>query len=483
MKTQLSPHTAQPKTIIGNGKSGSKVTAETKPAATWAGRWSELPADHLKRWEKRLYTPKSGGLSLRKLAVRIQHLGRREEFRFDTTNHAAAAAQALERFRFLNANGWDATLAKFKPGSTIAPKLNVTVGDYVAAARDLRKLRERTLNNYANCLRTITAEILGIRPDRGTSKFDYRSPANGHAAWLAKIDATRLEEITSDRLNTWKRDRIAAAGSSSAAVASARRTINSYLRCARSLFGRKIVRELKELGHLTLPDPLPFAGIDLEEAGSMKYKSRIDAAALIAAAREELKPAHPEAYKAFVLGLFAGMRKAEIDLLEWRMIDFPQNLIRVEETEWLHLKTADSAADITVDPEVIRELRDLMPPPTARPAPWSQFVLASLRPPRPESPRPYYRCQSAFAELSRWLKSKGVRANKPLHELRKEIGALIATRHGIYAASRFLRHSDIGVTARFYADQKQRISVGLGQLLTTTPAIVATPAAAIAQSA
>ena len=52
--------------------------------------------------------------------------------------------------------------------------------------------------------------------------------------------------------------------------------------------------------------------------------------------------------------------------------------------------------------------------------------------------------------------------------MRKEIGAMIVTEHGIYAASRFLRHSDITTTARHYADHKARISVGLGKLLNET---------------
>jgi hypothetical protein len=55
-----------------------------------------------------------------------------------------------------------------------------------------------------------------------------------------------------------------------------------------------------------------------------------------------------------------------------------------------------------------------------------------------------------------------------LHELRKEVGAIVATTHGIYAASRYLRHSDITTTARHYADQKERINVGLGKLLDTS---------------
>src|SRR5260221_4789673 len=85
-----------------NLKSGSKVAAEmtaqtrSRRLASWSGRWSNLATDHTKRWEKRLYTAKSGGVELGKLAVRIQHLGKRQEFRFDTTNRAAAAIQALE---------------------------------------------------------------------------------------------------------------------------------------------------------------------------------------------------------------------------------------------------------------------------------------------------------------------------------------------------------------------------------------------------
>jgi integrase len=155
------------------------------------------------------------------------------------------------------------------------------------------------------------------------------------------------------------------------------------------------------------------------------------------------------------------MRKGEIDLVEWRVVDWQNQVIRLEETEWLHLKTKDSAGEITIDSEVSAELREFMS------ASQSPFIITSDRPPRNDSPRIYYRCEPIFDRLNEWLRSKGVTANKPLHELRKEIGALIATQHGIYAASRFLRHSDITTTARHYADHRARISVGLGKLLET----------------
>ena len=468
MKAQSSTNSIQPETTFGNSESGSKVAAEVAAESgpgrkSWAGRWSDLSTDHRKRWEKRLYTPKSGGIELRKLAVRIQHLGRREEFRFDTTNRQKAAEDALVIFRFLSANGWEATLAKFKPQGE-APKGDVTIGDYCGAVLKLNRLRLRTFLNYRNCLRTIAAEVFGAKPEKGMSKFDYRSAEGGNARWAARIENHRLEDLTAEHITTWKRQRIARAGASPTAMASARRTVNSYIRCARSLFSPAITKELKGL---MLPDPLPFHGVELEETGSMKYRSSINPQLLIAAARNELKGTDVEAYKAFLLGLFAGMRKGEIDLAEWRMLDFAANVLRLEETEWLHLKTHDSAAEITVDPEVLQELRSMMPAPSDIPSPWPQFILVSDRPPRPESVRAYYRCDETFRRLAAWLRSKGITANKPLHELRKELGALIATEHGIYAASKFLRHSDITTTARHYADHKQRISVGLGKFLET----------------
>jgi len=67
-----------------------------------------------------------------------------------------------------------------------------------------------------------------------------------------------------------------------------------------------------------------------------------------------------------------------------------------------------------------------------------------------------------------WLRSKGIKANKPIHELRKEFGSLVNQKHGIYAASRALRHSDITTSTRHYVAKKQRFTVGLGHLLTQT---------------
>lgn len=396
--------------------------------------------------------------------VRLFHEGREGWFNLGTPNQATAAAKARDIFVHLKANGWDATLAQFKSGPAHAPN-KMTVGAYLAAVNATNRIEPRTFLNYENCLRSICAGTFGIRDS--ADKFDYR--AGGNKAWREKIDAIRLERLTPDRVRQWQKDFVAAAGKSPAAIVSARRTVNSYVRCARSLFSAKrkngqpslLDDALKRLHGATLPSPLPFTDVGLFEAGSMKYKSKIDVRALVAAAKNELKVEVPECYKVFLLALFAGMRRAEIDGCEWRMVDFANNVIHLEETEWLHRKTDESAGEISLDAEVSAELRAL------KAVSQSPFVIASDRPPRHDSLRPYYRSEEVFDQLTAWLRKKGIRSNKPIHELRKEIGARIATAQGIYAASRFLRHSDITTTARHYADPKKRICAGLGNLLET----------------
>jgi integrase len=462
--------------------SEQKRTVQNSENRTETGQWNgqpkarkrgKLPKTHQDYWlgklRKRSYLTPDGKteIEIPLWQVRLFHVGKESWFNLGTANQAAAAVKARDIYVFLMANGWDAALAKFKPESDAAPRLNLTVGEYLNAVKATGYLRLRTFLNYQNCLRTIVSEIFGVRGD--VSKFDYRQ--GGNKKWVERIDGTRLERVTAARVTEWQQKRVKKAGNSPAAIASAKRTANSYARCARSLFGKDI---LKRVRGVQLPPKLPFDGVELFESGNMKYVSKIDVHALIAAARNELKPKEPEIYKAFLLGLFAGMRRGEIDLAEWRMVDWQHGVLKLEETDWLHLKTHDSAGEITIDAEVIAELRQLMP------ASKSPFIITSevtlgngekrrirTRLPRNDSARPYYRCKPIFDRLNEWLRSKGVKANKPLHEMRKEIGALIATEHGIYAASRFLRHSDITTTARHYAEHKARISVGLGKLLDT----------------
>lgn len=88
------------------------------------------------------------------------------------------------------------------------------------------------------------------------------------------------------------------------------------------------------------------------------------------------------------------------------------------------------------------------------------FVLGGDAVPRRGTLRTY-RAKETFDRLTDWLRRHGVRDKKPLHALRKEAGSLVNAAGGIHAASRFLRHGDIAVTAAHYADGRHRVVVNL----------------------
>ncbi len=223
---------------------------------------------------------------------------------------------------------------------------------------------------------------------------------------------------------------------------------------ARSLFSAKLLRQLS----LPLPSPLPFTGVEFEPRQSMKYRSNINVAELIKLANNELKPSDPPGYMVFLLAVAAGLRRREIDLLEWSAFRFKENVIRIEPTQFFHPKSEDSIGEIQVDPEIIAIFREYHAKAKGR------FVVPSRRPPKTVLRGDYYRCEQHIERLNAWLREKGVGTQKPLHTLRKEFGSLVNQAHGIHAASKALRHADISVINNFYTDSRARVTPGLGKL-------------------
>ena len=439
----------------------SKQTEPPLPAQTGrpgvpAPRSKPLTKNQVDYWKTRLlrnsFTRNGELCKVNEFCVKIQHRGRRQTFSLDTGHREAAATKARDIYQAIVDKGWDAAEALFNPGMLVR-KDDPTLGEFFAEVQAKAGLSAKTFRNYASALRTIASASLAKLAD-DKSKYDYRG--GGHKAWLEKVDAIKLAAMTPDRVQQWKIAHIRKASSNHSAQVTARRTVNSYIRCARSLFSKQVLKFVK----VRLPATLPFEGIELEKkAGDMRYKSKISAKLLVDAARRELRTAFPESYKAFLLGLFCGLRRSEIDLLEWSAMDWQLNQIMISTTEHFEGKTPGSEDFVEVDPEVMAELRGYFV------ASQSPFVLNSPLQPKAGLDRQYYRCQHTFKHLTNWLRGQGVTATKPIHELRKEFGSLVNAAHGIYAASRALRHSDITTSARHYIAKKQRVTVGLGHLL------------------
>jgi len=390
-------------------------------------------------------------------SIQIQFKGRRMAFTTGTGNREAAAKTASGIYSDLLALGAEATLAKHRP-QTAKPETVATVGEWIAAARTVSEANASTFNCYQCSLRKIVGDILGVK--RTKKRFGPRK--GGAAEYRTELDAASLDVLSLPAIQKWRLEYVKRA-KTPAQERSRMTSCNSTVRQARSLFAGKIVKFLTDV---RLPEPPPFAGVEFFPKQSAKYFSRIDAKALLQAAHAGLAVKDEPAFLVMLLALSAGLRRGEIDSLCWHQIDFDRLLVRIESTDAAHLKTTDSRDEVALDENVVALLRGFRVRAKAK---GDAFVIQNEVSKKQHSgPGTYgqrYRADAVFDRLNKWLRAHGVKARKPLHELRKELGSLVTAEHGIYAASRVLRHSNVATTAAHYSDLKTRPVVDVGAWL------------------
>jgi integrase len=269
----------------------------------------------------------------------------------------------------------------------------------------------------------------------------------------------KLSTLSPLAIEKWKRDTIALVGANPVAQQRVKRNLNSFLLNARTLFGRKMVKRIRE--HNLSAVPNPFDGVDLEKSGSLKYISTIRAQDLLRDAKTELEAKDPDAYKVILLALGAGLRRGEIDMLCTTQLDFQQSQIRVINTEHFESKTDDSQGVVYVDAGLLDELKKHIDG-------SGLFVIAPNLSAAPNRAPGYYRCDEILKRVTSWLRAHGVMGAMPLHTLRKEFGSLVNAATDIHTASRQLRHTTIKMTAAVYADNRRRpaSAVPIGAMLT-----------------
>src|SRR5262249_34843568 len=143
--------------------------------------------------------------------------------------------------------------------------------------------------------------------------------AHTHRLWREQVEAVKLSVLTRDNIQKWREDFIASAGPDPVRQRSARVSVNSFLREARALFSDHYTQELDTV---VLPDPRPFSGLKLEKRSMPRYQSGFDLLALIKSACLELADSEPEQFKVFVLAVMAGLRRGEIDKLQWSQFNW-----------------------------------------------------------------------------------------------------------------------------------------------------------------
>jgi integrase len=436
----------------------SKTTGAEKVARQWHAKSDAdsrtLGKNDVRHWKKRIFKTRSGstGEESPHYSVRVAHGGLRRAVSLETGNADAAAAKARDFYQDVLRIGLKAAAEKIRPKNS-APDRIATIGEWIKDASEVSDASKTTVGQYAGALRLIAGQILSVKK---TKKRFAPGKKGGAAEFRKTIDGASLEIFTPQAVQQWRLAYVKQA-KNPAEERSRMTSSNSLIKQARSLFGKKII---KFLPTLKLPVPVPLSGCEFYPRQSSRYFSRINPKELLQSAYVELSEQDPPAFLAMMLALSAGLRKGEVDSLSWHQIDFDQSLIRVENTTTASLKTVDSRDEVQIDPGLISILRKFQKNATG------DFVIES---PNEESgPKAWgrmYRAERVFGRLYAWLRTKGVTARKPLHELRKELGAMITTEFGIYAASRILRHSDVATTARHYSDQKTRATISMGKWL------------------
>ena len=414
---------------------------------------SLYPKSDLRYWEDAVFLPKNAkGATSRSYVVRLGSTYQRTTFPLQTANRKEAARKAKAIHEHLLANGWEATLNAFKDRERRPETL--TIGQYLGEVKKLATVKPATLTANIRCLHQILSGAFRIEPPKESSKYQP-TLAGERGAWLAKLDAIRLDQVTPERITHWLNLFIAEAGNDQLAIRTAKLSARSIMQQAGSLFNRRLL-DLIQVAGLS---ESPFLKVSKPKRPSQRYRSDVDFGKLIQAANKELAKTDVEAFKAFVLMSFAGLRRSEADALRWDALEAKGGFLRLKSTSDFAGKSDESLSDVYLDAEVVKILAHY------RTSARSEYVLESDGVSRPGATYAHYRAEETFGRLASWLRGRGVNSPKPLHLLRKEYGSVLARTHGILVASHSLRHSSISLTREHYVDARSSAVTGLGHLL------------------
>jgi integrase len=236
----------------------------------------------------------------------------------------------------------------------------------------------------------------------------------------------------------------------------------SQIRAAKSIFKPQALQYYKSR-KIVLPNPFATA-----ELGSTRSEPYTPLGLPIRKAVWEGYKALPAINAMIVaLALGAGLRRNEIDKarLSWLIPDGSGKTIL----------TVKKESDFSPKSRVRRSI-----PITSS---LAQDILQLRSSTNPRANDPYllpnggttggFRHMERYKEVSAWLRKLGISDQKPLHTLRKEFGSLVASEHGIFAASTLLGHSSIVITQNHYASLTDVPTVDMDAIIAPKEALAA----------
>src|SRR5260221_7178882 len=438
-----------------------------------------LPKSDVRYWKQRIrlpvYTDQNGNTrESPHYSVCVSFKKQRRNLSLQTGSKDQAAKAGLELWEVLRRDGWDAALAKLRPGPVVAKE---TIGQIIQALEAVLE-KNPTTTAYVRSLRYVCGEALGIKRHKAKPKATIEEPVKqrrrrkkhpleaGISKWGAAVDALPLAENTPAKVEQWRTAYKAERDQEMDKQRSAKVSVNSWLRSCKSLLSPD---NLKKAG---LQIVSPFAEIKYEKIRPSRYVSKFSAKELFDKAERELGP---EELKALMLGLFAGLRRTEADMAIWSWFNWQKNQLEITPHKFFEGKTQDSGnAVIPMDPSIMGRFWKLYEAgtnpeagaPVANGEHLSDFVIESDSWAKGKVSKSYHRTrtETVFRRLTDWLRQNGVTARRAFHELRKESGSIVNAAQGVFSASRHLRHSNIQITAGIYCDDRAMQPIRLSDL-------------------
>ncbi|MCB1203725.1 MAG: site-specific integrase [Verrucomicrobiae bacterium] len=347
-------------------------------------------------------------------------------------------------------------------GAKHAPLVGEVVRRYESNAVHLSKT---TVSEAVNALRHLAAAISGLSLMRRNSTKRQRDQ------WRKKTDAVPLNELTLSALEEYRTATLRKVGEDQLDRGRRITTLNSYFRCARSVFSERM---MAFYGDFDLPDPLPLRQVRPMREPSRRYVSKINVADIMAKAKKrfwlrelsdedkaDLPPTNRSEddlvredkarFIILLLTIACGLRPKEVSRLTWEQVDLQRRQIHVAVTSYDTPKARSSECSVDVTHTVMAYLEEFQP--------YSIFPPFVIPAPRYGDKEPAKPGQIFFRQLYLWLRKQGVGSQNPLYIFRKEAGSIIYDQTDSYdLAADFLRN-DPRIAREHYVGRRKRLEI------------------------
>jgi hypothetical protein len=348
--------------------------------------------------------------------LKFQHEGKTIVKTLGTPNKAAAEARARKIISETKSKGWEV----LRP--TLPKSRKASLEEVVEAYRIHAAEVERKGGRVGLAPSTIALNIQRLRK-------------------IARECEVETVEDLAGALPAWKKRR----GESAETKAMGLRSAASVFTSKALLFYSKQGLAVSDpfAGHfMEAPEAPPFTALGTDTMGQVK--------ALLEAAQRDLKSKEPSQYALLLLSLCGGLRQQEAAWVLWEHLH--DTGVWVASDAAAHETKSRRGRFVPLPPSVVAELRSL---------PQEHDLVIPPERLLHKKSKDGKRALKAAKKTAAWLRAQGIRQRQPLHYLRKLYGAIISTKHGLYAAQQYLGHSSVKITEQTYSALLEQKTVDL----------------------